>query len=375
MPFELIDLQSPTVSQDDAVQRAADALRTGQAVVLPTETVYGLAVRAADADAVLRLIQIKGRAPKHPFALALPNTIAVSDYATEMSPLAERLARRCLPGPVSLVLDVSPLESAYHLLPKVVRSATSQHSSVSFRVPAHPFTQRVLAELDEPVVLTSANRSGKGDLLTPDAIIAELGTDIDLLVADGEFHAASPQPSTVVRVLGNRYAVLREGAMKQATLERLTARMFLFVCTGNTCRSPMAERICERLLAARLGCSPDSLEDNGFVVFSAGLAAGKDVPASPYAVEVMNEQGTDLSDHRSQLLNETHTRFADYIFAMTRSHREAILSLWPHSDTRLNVLRVDGGDIADPFGSSGNVYRRCAQQLETEINKRLDQIL
>ena len=89
----------------------------------------------------------------------------------------------------------------------------------------------------------------------------------------------------------------------------------------------------------------------------------------------MKRQGIDLSDHRSQQLNETHVRFADHIFAMTRGHREAILSYWPGVDTRLNVLRTDGGDISDPIGGSEGAYESCADQLELEIGKRLDDIL
>lgn len=373
MPFEYVDLQSPNVSFQEVLRRTVENLRSGKTVVLPTETVYGLAVRAADADAVMRLIRIKGRAPEHPFALAFPNLVAISDYAVEMSALAQRLARRCLPGPVSLVLDVSPRESAFHLLPQFVRRATSRNLTVSFRVPDHPFIQSVLTELEEPVVLTSANKTGHGNLFQPEEIIADLGTHIDMFVADGALSSA--RSSTVVSVNEEQFSIVREGAVKKETLERLAARMFLFVCTGNTCRSPMAERICEYLLAERLGCSPVTLEEKGFVVLSAGLSAAYDAPASPQAVEVMKQHGIDLTNHRSQSLKEPHIRFADHIFTMTRAHREAILSLCPDADTRLNVLRVDGGDISDPYGGSESVYFDCARQMEAEIRKRLDQIL
>ena len=378
MPFERIDLRRISVERDSteleqAVRRTVDALRKGKIAVLPTETVYGLAARVHDEDAVHRLVELKGREEGQPFAVAFSGLNSVLDFVPEMSELGLRLARRCWPGPVSLVMDALDRGSEFYQLPKSVQNVVSLAPTVGFRVPSHFFTLSVLSYLNEPIVLTSANRTGKPETASPEEIIAELGAGIDLLVDDGPI--VDPKPSTVLRIEGNRYTVLREGVVRAATIERLTARMILFVCTGNTCRSPMAERICEKLLAERLGCPVDKLEDRGFVVLSAGVAAGYESLASPNAIATMNERGLDLNDHRSQQLNETHVRFADHIFTMTRGHREAILSYWPSADTRLNVLRLDGGDISDPIGGSEAVYEACARQLEDEIDKRLDEIL
>jgi protein-tyrosine phosphatase len=373
MPFERLS----SSDLENTANRAVAALQKGQIIVLPTETVYGLAVRAFDEAAVQRLVQLKNRSENHPFTLAFSGIESIDDFVPEMEPLAQRLARRCLPGPVSLVLDIPARESDFYLLPATVQNTVSQTVSqgktVCFRVPSHPVTLKVLTQLGEPIILTSANRTGQSEKSTTDEIIAELGEGIDLIVDDGVRFEV--KPSTVLRVSEGHYSILREGALKRETLERLTARMILFVCTGNTCRSPMAERICENLIAERLRCPLNQLEEHGFVVLSAGVSVGYAAPANPHAVEVLREKGLDLTDHRSQQLNETHVRFADHIFAMTRKHRETILSHWLSADTRLNVLRADGGDIADPFGCSEDVYETCARQIELEIAKRLDEIL
>ncbi len=373
MPFEKIELNSSSAGMSDAVRKTVDCLQNGKVVVLPTETVYGLAASTRQEDAVRRLVEIKQRRNGHPMPLAFHGIRQISEFATEMSPLAERLVRRCWPGPVSLVLDMSNRISEFHHLPESVRTLVSEAGTVCCRVPGHHFTAAVLKELDEPVVLTSANRTGRPEAADAEEIISELGAEIDLLVDDGP--VIEGKPSTILRITGDHYELLREGAVKRDTIERLTATMILFVCTGNTCRSPMAERICESLLAKRLGCAIDEVEQRGYVVLSAGLAAGFDGPASASSVETMRKRGLDLTDHRSQQLNETHVRFADHIFTMTRGHREAILSYWPNADTRLNVLRTDGGDISDPIGGGPAVYEACARQLETEIAKRLDEIL
>jgi protein-tyrosine phosphatase len=372
MTFEHINSRLSNSDWNAAVCSTVDVLRNGGLAVVPTETVYGLAARLTDHQAINKLIQLKGRNENHPLALAFPSTDAIGDVCADMSPLALRLARRCLPGPVSLVLEVSP-ESVFWKLPQDTQKAVSLQSTVCCRVPDHPLLLTVLGELNEPIVLTSANKTGRGERATTEQIVADLGDGIDILLDDGPI--VSPKPSTIVRVIDNDYTILREGALKSETVKRLAALMILFVCSGNTCRSPMAERLCEKLIAERLNCSIDSLDEQNTVVLSAGVSAVEGQPASANAIEVLNEYGLDLSNHRSLVLNETHARFADFIFTMTRHHREKILSAWHNVDSRLCVLRKDGGDIADPIGASIATYRTCAEQIRQEIDLRLDEIV
>ncbi len=355
------------------VNAAVESLRAGQLVVFPTETVYGLGASVLDENAVQRLFQIKGRDPERPLTVAVSGLAMLEDLLPNLAETQKRFPRRVWPGPITIVLPVEQQECFLRQLPPTIINAIYSHGNVGFRAPNHPFTLDVLKQLDQPIVLTSANRSGQGESSDVDEIVRDLGSDVDLIFEDGP--AKTSKPSTVVFVDGESVQILREGIVSSAAVRRLTAKIIIFVCTGNTCRSPMAEAMCRGLLASHFHCAPEEVENHGFVVMSAGVAASDQSPASSSAQQVMASRGFRLSDHLSQPLNETHIRFADKIYAMTRSHREAILSFWPDADTRLSVLRTDGGDIADPYGGSPALYESCADQIEEELMKRMREIL
>src|SRR5208283_4676730 len=135
-----------------------------------------------------------------------------------------------------------------------------------------------------PLVLSSANRSGQPDALTAMQVLEALGGEVDMVLDDGPCRFG--QPSSVVKISGNRYELLRAGVVPEKTLKRLASLMILFVCTGNTCRSPMAEAPARKMLARRLACRSEELEDHGVLVMSAGMAAALGGRASPEALQV-----------------------------------------------------------------------------------------
>ena len=166
----------------DVVHRAVQAISEGGLVAFPTETVYGLAARALDTSAVGRLLDIKGRPANNPLALAIRGSDELSDYVPDASPLARRLARRCWPGPVTLVLDDSHPESLIWQLPSAVQRAVSPDKTVGLRVPGHSLILDVLRMIAGPVVLTSANRSGEPEASSAAEIVATFGDEVALVL-------------------------------------------------------------------------------------------------------------------------------------------------------------------------------------------------
>ncbi|QDU71791.1 low molecular weight protein arginine phosphatase [Mucisphaera calidilacus] len=147
-------------------------------------------------------------------------------------------------------------------------------------------------------------------------------------------------------------------------------KSLLLVCTGNTCRSPMAEVIARDLLARRHGVEAASLGDAGVEVGSAGVMTMGGSAASPEAVAVMAERGLDLSGHVSRGLTHELVRGSDLILAMTQGHLEALLSVAPEARDRAGLLDSEG-DIEDPIGQSMVVYRDVADRMSACLERVL----
>ena len=357
----------------DVVHRAVEVLAGGRVVAFPTETVYGLAASALDENAIDRLIDAKGRGQGHPFTLAVRSAEEALDYAPDLSPMGRRLSRRCWPGPLTLVAENKHPESLLAQLPAKVKQAVVPNGTVGLRVPAHPLILDVLRMLTGPVALTSANQSGQPEAITAEEVVAAFGDQIDLVLDGGKSRLG--QPSSVVQVHEKSYEILRAGVVTEQHLKRLSSVMILVICTGNTCRSPMGEVIGRRLLAEKIGCADDQIDEHGVVISSAGIAAMAGGQASPQGIEVMQKVNLDLKSHSAQPVSEQMVRHADLILTMTRGHREALLSQWPEAASRTEVLRLDGKDVADPIGGSVAEYQRCADQIRKDLTARFENIM
>jgi protein-tyrosine phosphatase len=360
---EILDWQCADPRQ--GLVRAARLLAGGRLVAFPTEAGYTVAASALHPGAVAGLAGAGGPDDGGRLTVAVGGPGEALDWAPAIGRLGRRLARRCWPGPLTL-LAAGAEEGLASRLPEAVRVRVVPDAEVRLRAPAHEAVLQVMRLLPGPLVLS------EGGPATAAEAAAAFGERVALVFDDGP--ARFSQPPTVVRVQGDRWDVVREGLLSRAALERLLPCRIVFVCTGNTCRSPLAEVLCKKLLAERLGCTSEDLPARGFLVLSAGIAAMMGGEAAADAVETARELGADLSGHRTQPLTAELLSQADHVIAMTRGHLRALAGHRGPAGPAPRLLAPDGRDIPDPIGGPPAVYRECARQILGHLRELLPEL-
>ena len=342
-----------------ALARAVQELTAGKLVVFPTEIGYHIAASVIHPEALAALDR-QGNVSDA--VLTVRSLDDAFRWAPWMTSTARRLARRCWPGPVILVIEYQADAS------RDIQNFASSEGTVRLRVPAHEALLATLEQLPTPLVVVPCAPGAD----TIEQLAASLGEKAALVIADGP--PASHLEPTVLHIRGDVWTVTTAGTITAEMLHDLMPTTIVFVCTGNTCRSPLAEALCKKLLAERLGCSVEELPRHGFLVLSAGLAAMIGAEASPEAVQTAREMGADLSGHCSQPLTADLLARADYLFTMTTSHLRALLPFALQEGIQPRLLAASGIDIPDPIGHEPEVYRACAQQILRHLQDCLEGI-
>ncbi|MBU6328852.1 MAG: threonylcarbamoyl-AMP synthase [Acidobacteria bacterium] len=195
------------VSGPEGIAVAAEALRSGRLVALPTETVYGLAADATDPEAVAAIFRVKGRPTDHPLIVHIADATELDRWASSVSPEARALADAFWPGPLTLLLTRSEAVGDW---------VTGGRDTVGLRVPGHPVALALLEAFGGAVAAPSANRFGKVSPTTAAHVVADLGGDVEV-VLDGGACTVGVE-STIVDCSGDEVLVLRQGGVSVEAL-------------------------------------------------------------------------------------------------------------------------------------------------------------
>ena len=202
------------VSGAGHIKQAVTALTTGQPVVMPTETVYGLAAPTHDVAVIRRVYELKGRPTNNPLIAHVASVADVRPLTTAWHPLIDPLAEACWPGPLTLVVGAAAA---------VPKEATGGRSTIAIRVPQHPVAQALLEAFGGPLSAPSANRSGRVSPTTADHVAqdyADVAAAKDLLVLDGGMCHTGIE-STVLDLTTPLPRILRLGSVSVDTLREV----------------------------------------------------------------------------------------------------------------------------------------------------------
>lgn len=191
-----------------AMSDVAATLKSGGLVIVPTDTVYGIACSAFDPHAVQRVYDLKGRSYSKPLPILISDASLLALVAVDVPPEAALLTGRYWPGPLTLVVMTGPLTVA----------AAHGRSTIAVRVPDHGFLRESMALAGVPVAATSANQSGEDSIVEGAEAIRQFSGRVDLIIDGGRCPVA--RESSVVDASRYPFSILREGAVSKKDLER-----------------------------------------------------------------------------------------------------------------------------------------------------------
>lgn len=281
----------------DAIADAVAALRAGDVIGLPTETVYGLAGDASNPAAVRRIFAVKGRPATHPVIVHIASMDDVPRWAAAFPARARALAERFWPGPLTLVLPRAA---------SVPDEVTGGQDTVALRVPSHPVALAVLRAFGGGLAAPSANRYGRVSPTTAAHVRADLGDDVRIVLDGGPSDVGLE--STIVSCLDDRVTVLRPGRLSVEAIESVVGTVTAPAASAprvpGSLESHYAPQTPVRLIEPQeLASSVDRFAREGrrVAVLAPGIDAGPAVAAWIPAASDAAAYGRDLYAHLRSL--------------------------------------------------------------------------
>ena len=339
-----------------AADEAAEIIKTGGLVAVPTETVYGLAGNGLDEEAVKQIYEVKGRPQVKPLSLMVPGAEAMDRYCEDVPQGARLLAERFWPGPLTIVLK------AKDFIPSIVLAGGD---TVGLRCPDHPMTLELLKKAGVPFAAPSANPSGEESPKTAQKVWDYFSGKIEGIIDGGE--CGIGRESTIISMVQKPYRILRQGALDEKEIaSALTEGLTILGITGGTgCGKTTALRTLEELGALIIDC--DAVY-HGLLIENKEMLAEID-SAFPGVVTggVLDRKALGAvvfsdAEALARLNGITHSYVGREI--------DRLLESWALSGGRLAAI-----DAIELFG--GNLARRCKATFAVlaDRDKRIERIM
>lgn len=343
-----IDVRDPDL---DRLREVARGSREGKIVGFPTETVYGIGGPMSVPGLPEALAELKKRPGDKPFSYHIGEWEMLDPLGIERTAVFRYLTRLFWPGPLTLLVF------------------NQEKEKVGLRFPRNRLAAALINASGEPFIATSANLSGQPSARTADEVMRQFGGQIDYLIDGGPSELA--EDSTTVDITGNEPVIVRRGADVQAAeraiqkiqLGKFPRKRILLVCTGNSCRSPMAAGWLTSELR-RKGL------DEQIEVASCGIGARAGAHATAEAVLTMKNREADISGHRSKPCTRQDILNSDLIFAMSQEHYQFLIGMVPAARNKIKVL-----EVPDPIGMGAMIYDEVMNNLEKKLKEHWGEMI
>ena len=362
------------ISQDhpqlELILRAVNILRNGGVIIYPTDTLYGFGVLINNQHAVEKLYRIKKRQRQKPFSVLINRFSQVEDLCGPLTDYERTICNALFPGKVTLLIKVKK---------KPDIPALSGLDKIGFRYPQSRLCDDLINHSGIPISSSSVNISEGPNMSEVSEIAAAFSSDVDLILDSGPVN--SLKGSTVLDISAVSVKMIREGEVKREELEnilkiKIKSRSDIkytitFICSGNICRSPMAE-----------GILKDRIKNSDFKdlveVNSAGTLSLPPDGASENAVLVAKEHHIDISIHSSRSISESIIEQANMLICLADNHYQYCNQYYPHHMNKVYLLKmlnrqdeIPNTSIADPIGKDKAFYSAVYDEISEEIDRIL----